>query len=214
MTDSKTTIEELFASGRQFLADGQAIKALECFHQALELAPHNPTLLQYAGVALHELGSYEEATSCFNQSINYAPEFGETYNNLGNSLLEMEHFEDAEKAFSTACRLMPASPIPLTARATILMALGKVHDAEVCCRNAICIDSSFAEAHWNLSLCLLLQGKFSEGWQEHEWRWQKRSFTSPRRHTTIPLWDGTPQAGKTILLHAEQGFGDASQFVR
>ena len=61
---------------------------------------------------------------------------------------------------------------------------------------------------------LLLQGRYAEGWQEYEWRWRKSDFTSPCRHTDIPLWDGSPLLGRTILLHAEQGFGDAIQFAR
>lgn len=214
MTDSKTTIAELFDRGTQLLSNGKAVEALECFHQALELSPRNPTLLLHTGAALHELGSYEEAASCYRQIIQYDPECGEAYNNLGNSLLEAERFDDARAAFSRACRLMPSSPVPLTAHATTLIALGRIQDAEADCRRALQLDSGFAEAHWNLSLCLLAQGKFSEGWQEHEWRWQKRNFTSPRRHIDIPLWDRSPLAGKTILLHAEQGFGDAIQFVR
>ena len=109
---------------------------------------------------------------------------------------------------------MPSSPVPLTTRSTALLALGKVSEAEVCCSQALDKDPNFAEAHWNLALTLLLQGKFREGWQEYEWRWLKESFTSPLRHTDIPLWDGSSPEGKNILLHAEQGFGDAMQFVR
>src|SRR5262249_30722646 len=38
---------------------------------------------------------------------------------------------------------------------------------------------------------------------------------SVRRNPGKPQWDGSsPIAGKTILLHAEQGFGDTIQFAR
>jgi len=37
--------------------------------------------------------------------------------------------------------------------------------------------------------------------------------TSPRRFPQ-PLWSGEPLAGKTILLHIEQGIGDTIQFIR
>ena len=30
----------------------------------------------------------------------------------------------------------------------------------------------------------------------------------------MPLWQGEDLHGKTILLHPEQGFGDAIQFIR
>ena len=29
-----------------------------------------------------------------------------------------------------------------------------------------------------------------------------------------PLWDGTPDPGATLLVHAEQGLGDTLQFIR
>jgi hypothetical protein len=35
-----------------------------------------------------------------------------------------------------------------------------------------------------------------------------------RRNFPQPQWEGEPLTGKTILIHMEQGFGDAIQFVR
>lgn len=43
---------------------------------------------------------------------------------------------------------------------------------------------------------------------------EKRGFTSPRRDFLQPRWHGEPASGKTILIHAEQGFGDTLQFCR
>src|SRR5262245_49539197 len=36
----------------------------------------------------------------------------------------------------------------------------------------------------------------------------------PPRHTHKPRWDGAPLEGRTVLLRAEQGLGDAIQFGR
>src|SRR5581483_1895485 len=44
------------------------------------------------------------------------------------------------------------------------------------------------------------------------WRFREPSF--PARYFAVPRWDGSPLAGQTILLHAEQGLGDAIQFLR
>ena len=52
------------------------------------------------------------------------------------------------------------------------------------------------------------------GLTEYEWRW-KRTGMGARKEFRQPLWLGeTPLAGKTILLHAEQGLGDTVQFAR
>ena len=72
-----------------------------------------------------------------------------------------------------------------------------------------------AEAHWFASLVRLRLGQFAQGWHEYEWRWQQESWVPQRRDFAAPLWRGMePLAGKTILLHAEQGYGDTLQFIR
>ncbi len=56
------------------------------------------------------------------------------------------------------------------------------------------------------------QEKFAEGWPEFAWRLKCRHFRP--RVSGKPLWDGSPLAGRTLLVHAEQGFGDTMMFVR
>ena len=214
MTDRINQLQQLFREGSELLQAGNAAEALLRFQAAQNIDPSNATLHLYVGVALHDLGRYEEAVDRYGHALDRAPEWGEIHNNLGNSLMMIGRFAQAADSFSKATELLPASPVPLTARATALQALGKVSEAESDCRKASALDPAFAAAHWNLALNLLLQGRYNEGWREYEWRWQKPDFTSPRRHTDIPLWDGSPLDGRTILLHAEQGFGDAIQFVR
>src|SRR5207248_7533069 len=62
----------------------------------------------------------------------------------------------------------------------------------------------------------LLRGDFEKGWAEYEWRWQLPEFpyAPPRAFVQERRWDGSPLAGRTILLYAEQGLGDTIQFVR
>ena len=68
--------------------------------------------------------------------------------------------------------------------------------------------------HYNESHLLLLRGDFRRGWQEHEYRWTSVQSAS-RRQFAQPLWLGDASLqGKTILIHAEQGFGDTLQFLR
>ncbi len=200
--------------GSTLLRGGNSNEALVRFQSALVLDRSNATLHLYAGTALHELGRYQEAAACYREALGLAPGMGEAHNNLGNTLLALGLFSEAADSFLQAASILTTSPVPLAARATALQALGKIIEAEAECRRAILLDPAFAAAHWNLALNLLLQGRYEEGWREYEWRWQKPDFTSPCRHTDIPLWDGSPLEGKTILLHAEQGFGDAIQFIR
>lgn len=214
MDNRSAELQQLFSEGSELLHGGNAARALDCFRRILAVDPLNPLLNLYAGTALHDLGRYEEAVVCYETALQGKPQMGEIHNNLGNSLMALGRFGDAADSFSRAVSLLTSSPVPLAARATALQALGKVAEAEADCRKAIIIAPDFAAAHWNLSLSLLLQGRYEEGWREYEWRWRKPDFTSPLRHADVPLWDGSPLHGQNILLHAEQGFGDAIQFVR
>ncbi|MDE2063949.1 MAG: hypothetical protein KGJ00_16230, partial [Bradyrhizobium sp.] len=73
----------------------------------------------------------------------------------------------------------------------------------------------FSEAHFETALARLTLGDFNAGWKAYEWRWKTGAFASQRRAFRQPLWRGdVPISGKTILLHAEQGFGDTIQFIR
>jgi len=90
--------------------------------------------------------------------------------------------------------------------------LGRVDEAIACYRRALELKPAYVEAHWNLAFALLLAGDWQHGWPEYEWRWQRKEW-SPRRFPQ-PMWDGASLAGKTILLHAEQGLGDTIQFIR
>jgi glycosyltransferase involved in cell wall biosynthesis len=78
---------------------------------------------------------------------------------------------------------------------------------------ALRLQPHYAEVHWNLALALLVQGDFARGWQEYEWRWKCKGMAAPPTFSQ-PQWDGTPLAGRPILLQAEQGMGDTIQFIR
>jgi hypothetical protein len=82
---------------------------------------------------------------------------------------------------------------------------------------AIELKSDYAEAYWNKSLALLLQGEFIKGFNEYEWRWKNENIKkmAGERSFTQPLWLGKESlVNKTILLYSEQGLGDSIQFCR
>jgi len=51
--------------------------------------------------------------------------------------------------------------------------------------------------------------------EKNESQWGTEEFLTAKRSFVQPLWTGGDNIrGKTILLHAEQGFGDTIQFCR
>jgi hypothetical protein len=95
----------------------------------------------------------------------------------------------------------------------MLSRLGRHDQAEQAFAQAIRLHPAYAEAHANLGMTLLRRGAYAEGWKEYEHRWQANKLPFPR--FGLPLWRGEDAApGATLLLYAEQGFGDTMQFIR
>jgi hypothetical protein len=79
---------------------------------------------------------------------------------------------------------------------------------------AIELEPNHAQARLYRSFTLLLLGNFRDGWKEFDWRLRLNDY---KLHAFAgQSWDGSMDAlkGKTILLSAEQGFGDTIQFAR
>jgi tetratricopeptide (TPR) repeat protein len=72
------------------------------------------------------------------------------------------------------------------------------------------------QAGLNEALCRLLLGDFEQGLKLYEYRWKNEKLLD--LHASAydrPQWQGKESLrGKTILLEAEQGFGDTLQFCR
>ena len=90
--------------------------------------------------------------------------------------------------------------------------LGRLDEALACYDRALHLQPDHPDAYRNRAMVHLLMGNFEQGWRDYEWRWRCQDV--PTRPFPQPFWDGAPLAGKTILLHAEQGLGDSLQFIR
>ena len=81
--------------------------------------------------------------------------------------------------------------------------------------NCVAVKPDFADGYFNKALTHIMIGDYQNAWPLYERRWDSSSFTSKKRNFDKPLWLGRPSlAGKTILLHSEQGLGDSLQFCR
>src|SRR5579862_2140911 len=86
---------------------------------------------------------------------------------------------------------------------------GDIEQAVAHFERAALLSPGAHEFHWGLALALLTMGDYARGWREYEHRLKVAHFPL-RRNFKQPQWTGLEDlAGKTILLHAEGGFGDA-----
>jgi Flp pilus assembly protein TadD len=194
-------------------AQGRTAEAVAIYREALAIAPNDPLTHGNLGNALTELKDENAAEHHLREAVALAPGSVEHRCNLAIFLTAHDRPHEAVVLFRDVLMRAPTHADAWTNLGVAQLDMGETADAEASVRKAIAIAPKNAEAHYNLAWVLLLTGQWREGWREYEWRWRMAHFSSKRRTIAAPLWDGSAVAG-TLLLHAEQGLGDAIQFVR
>jgi tetratricopeptide (TPR) repeat protein len=200
--------------GHALYVNGQFDEAIAACRRAIQLDPAYFEAHFNVGLALQAKGQLDESIAATREALRLRPDSAEAHYNLGNALHDIERFDEAIAAYRQALRLKPDYPEAHNNLGIALRDNGRLEDANTAYLEALRIRNENPPVHWNLALNYLLQGNFKDGWTEHEWRWKCQSFPSPRPTFLRPMWDGRDLNGQTILLHAEQGFGDTIQFAR
>jgi Flp pilus assembly protein TadD len=198
--------------GTAFWELGRLEEAEAHYRRALALRAGDAEILNNLGNALREQGRLEEAAACYREALGLRGDAPEILSNLGVVLTGLGALDEAEAYLRRALALRPDWAVAHDNLATVLMKRGKLDAAIAGYEDALRLDSGYAEAHRNRAMVLLQRGDFARGWLEYEWRTQCRG--RPPVHFPQPRWQGEDLAGRTILLHTEQGLGDTLQFVR
>jgi tetratricopeptide (TPR) repeat protein len=96
----------------------------------------------------------------------------------------------------------------------VMREMGFPERAQPFLEHAIRIDPSNETARFNLAVCLLLQGNYTQGWPAYEDRWNFEHLKGALPNLPQPRWTGQNLKDKTILVIGEQGLGDTVQFLR
>jgi Flp pilus assembly protein TadD len=191
--------------------------AESCYRRALEIDPNHLRALINLGGALLAQRRHEEFAATQRRALSLAPDYPEALANLAAALLVLGNWPEAEAAARRALALKPSLTEALSTLAASLERQGRVDEALALLRQAAHEGpmESRGEAHFGLALALLRRGDFALGWPEYEWRWGVRQHQrGAKRDFPQPQWRGEEIAGRTILLHGEQGLGDTIQFLR
>jgi tetratricopeptide (TPR) repeat protein len=194
---------------------GQSGEALRSFERALASEPDNVEALTNRGVVLHDLARYDEALADHEHAIALRPGDAAALNNRGVTLHKLRRLEEALASYDAALASRPDYAEAFANRGATLYNLTRFDEASASYDHAIALRPDYADAHFFKGLSSLVTGDFEHGWIEYEWRRKAPSARITKRHFSKPLWLGVDDiAGKTILLHSEQGFGDTIQFCR
>ncbi|HZY88696.1 MAG TPA: tetratricopeptide repeat protein [Gemmataceae bacterium] len=195
------------------LADlGRLEEAAGHHREALRLNPNYPEGHNNLGNVLRDQWKLDEAIASFREAVRLRPDYAEAHNNMGTAVRHRGKLEQAVACYRRALELRPDYAEARNNLGNALKDQGQLDEAAACFEEALRLRPDYAEAHWNRSLLWLLRGELGRGWPEYEWRWTQPGF-APRPFAQ-PRWDGSPLAGRVILLWAEQGLGDTLHFIR
>jgi Flp pilus assembly protein TadD len=197
-------------------AAGRAVAAERAFRRALELRESYPEAHNNLGTLLARQGRVGEAQHALRRALELRESYPEAHNNLGVLLSRQGLAREAERSHRRALELWEAYPEAYNNLAVLLAARGSTVEAEAAYRRALELNPDHHSARWNLGLLQLSLGRYEEGWRNYETRLEPAWREGPYRQLALPWprWRGEELAGKSLLLLAEQGYGDCLQFVR
>jgi Flp pilus assembly protein TadD len=194
---------------------GHLEEAAGHIEESLRRKPGNAAAHANLGLVRHDRGDYPGALAACDAALRLQRNYPEAHYNRGNTLRALGRLEDAIASYERALRLRPDFVGPLVNRARTLRDLGRLDAALAGNARALAVAPDLAQAHLNQAMLHLLHGDFARGFPEFEWRWHDPQLAGARRDFGVPQWRGdTDLAGRTLLIHAEQGLGDTLQFVR
>jgi tetratricopeptide (TPR) repeat protein len=187
--------------------NGDVRGASKILRTALQHNPFDPSLWNNMGIFLRESKHLHAARACYLRSLDCGGEKDAGLrSNLGNALNDLDRCEEAISTHESALARNKDAPLFLQNLGVALRGAGRHAEALTVYDRLLEKMPDHYDARWDRAQSLLTLGRFKEGWRDYESRWKlKDAGLYPRKGTR---WNGEPFAGKTLLLIAEQGFGD------
>lgn len=193
---------------------GRFEEAGRAFERLLELSPENADAWGNLGNLRLLEARLDDAMVAFERALVHAPRHAEGAKGVVICLRRLGAPEEAVKRAEAHLDQIPLSPEMENVLGSALRECGRYEEARLHYEKAQALAPTLASAVVNVGILDLLEGRWEEGWQGYESRWADPSYRMPRRAFAQPRWDGSALEGRTLLLFAEQGIGDALQFVR
>ncbi|MBV9563031.1 MAG: tetratricopeptide repeat protein [Bradyrhizobium sp.] len=204
-----------YNAGSLLCQSGRPEEALTHLDLADRLRPDHAPTLQMRALTLFSLDRFEEALADIRRAQALDPPQADICNNLGVFLHRLGRDAEALPWFERAVALRPDYVAAHSNRANSLVHLRRFTEAFAAYDQVKVIEPGNADADWAVALLHLLMGNFEPGWIGREARWKIPSLPIARFSFAQPMWLGKETiAGKTVLVHVDEGLGDTIQFVR
>jgi Glycosyltransferase family 9 (heptosyltransferase)/Tetratricopeptide repeat len=219
------TAHRFFLSSKAYYERGNIGAAEHCLVSALRLDPNHHAALTSLACIVQDRRQFDAALALAQRAVNLEPRNPAYLGNLGNALFRCDRYQEAAAAIMQAIgianeRQQAGEEVNQFGLAGLWhnlglarIAAGRPDQAVQCFRTALALAPQESRIRRDLGIALLGSGQFGEGLIAHEARWDELQ-KNPVWDSGIPRWEGEDLAGKTIIVHHEQGFGDTLQFCR
>ena len=182
--------------------------------RALAAVPDHPDALHLSGIVAFRLGRRHEALEKIERAIALGTDIRLYLRNISEVYRSFGRLDDALKAGRRAAALAPDDPICMHNLAVIHYHRLELDACIACTEQALAIDPFMPGPHFQRAEAKLLLGDWEPGWAEYQYRFDLPGNPPLMPPTSQPRWDGKPMESGTLLLVADQGFGDVIQFGR
>ncbi|CUH96848.1 hypothetical protein P22_2959 [Propionispora sp. 2/2-37] len=194
---------------------GDETGAIEAYRKAIAINPNYAAAMDRLGIIFMNQGALTEALLCFRKVLAFQSGNPDTLNHIGTIYHHQGEFEKSIAYFRQALAVRPDYPVTLNNLGVALKSAGKVQAAIAVYEQALALKRNWPELETNLAMALLASGDMERGWQKFEWRLKSAKLFAARPKMVKPRWQGgMTKQGRTLLIRAEQGYGDTLQFCR
>jgi len=144
----------LIEEGHAFEAQGRLDEAMQCYLEAITLAPNPARGHLNRGNMLLLQGDLTNALDAFKTAIKHKPDYAGAYYNLGNALLGNKQLDEAVASYRHALEIQPDYAEVHCSLGVALKELGEIDGAIASFQRALQFDPNLAEAHINLGNAL------------------------------------------------------------
>src|SRR3569832_1653403 len=204
------TWQEKFQNGIAYQQAGRRDAAERSYRASIAANPRFGAAQHNLGAVLHLRGRFRQAIHAFEMSAKLDPDLaGPAHLGIGAVLTQAGDYGRAETELRAAIAATPTAVDPHRFLGDLMRTVGCMEDARQAYLHAVRLNPAEPESRFGLASVRLALGEMPGGWDDYEFR--KSKLATPALQ---PFWNGEDIVGRTLLVHSEQGLGDAIQFLR
>ena len=210
----KETVDQTLARALNAAKLRRVNEAIGICRDLLVTSPDLPGALGLLGGILGQEGRTDEAIGLLKSALARQPNVGNWHLNLCALYRGKNMLDEALASGLEAIRYRPDTAPQRVELALTHLTRGERDLASLRYREALAREPESPAAHMGLGELLLSLGEYPPGWMEYAWRNKLDQARGTLPKMSAAQWNGMHLPGGTLLLVADQGFGDMIQFAR